>query len=266
MMALGARHFREFNPVYADRCLAAATRAWAFLAAHPENHPADLSAFHTGTYQCPDPTHRLWAAAELWETTGEDGYRKEFEQRAQQISFGKRGPEWGDAHDLALGTYLLSKRAGRDATMVARLRADLIAQADDIVETARHNAHARPLGDAVGSFFWGCNGSVAAQTYLLQIAHLVAPNPDYRNTAADALGYLSGRNYHGRSYVSGLGYQPPEHAHDRRGLPQLPGYLVGGPWPTARHWYDQWKDPSRNEIAINWNGSLIYALAAFVEK
>ena len=265
MMALGARHFREFDAAYADRCLVAANRAWTFLAAHPEDHPADLAAFHTGAYLCPDFSHRLWAAAELWETTGDDTCKKAFEQQAEKISFSQKGPEWSDVHDLALGTYLLSRRGGRDPALVARLRDDLVANADRIVAVARQNAHARPLGDAASSYSWGCNSSVAAQTYLLQIAQLVVPNPEYRNTAADALGYLFGRNYHGRSYVTGLGYQPPEHAHDRRGTPQLPGYLVGGPWPTARHWYDQWKDPSRNEIAINWNGALIYAMAAFVE-
>ncbi len=265
MMALGARHFREYNAAYADRCLLAATRAWAVLAAHPEDHPADLSAFHTGTYACPDPVHRLWAAAELWETTGDAVYKTDFEQRAQKVEFSPMGPDWGDLHDIALGTYLLSKRTGRDAALLAHLKTNLIARADTIVQTARHNAHARPLGDIARSFFWGCNGTVAGQTYLLHIADHVSPNPAYRSTGADALGYLFGRNYHGRSYVSGLGFQPPEHTHDRRGTPQLPGYLVGGPFPGARYWYDQWKDPSRNEIAINWNGSLIYALAAFVE-
>ena len=266
MMALGARHFREFNPAYADRCLAAATKAWDFLVAHPEDHRADLKGFHTGTYDCADTSQRLWAAAELWETTGNDSYQKEFEQRAGGVSFGPEGPTWGDVHDLALGTYLLSRRPGRDAALVARLKAELIAQADRIVLSASHNAHARPFGDARNTFFWGCNCSVVAQTYLLQIAQIVAPNPAYRDTSADALGYLLGRNYHARSYVTGLGYQPPEHTHDRRGTPQLPGYLVGGPLPSAREWYDQWKDPSRNEIAINWNGTLIYALAAFVER
>jgi endoglucanase len=266
MMALGARHFRAYDPAYADRCLAAAVRAWDFLAAHPEDHRADLAAFHTGAYQCADATHRLWAAAELWETTGLAGYREEFERRSQPRTFSTSGPTWGDPGDLGLCTYLFSARPGRDAALVARLRAGLAAAADGIVAAAQGNAHARPFGDGAGTFFWGCNATVASQTFLLQNAARVAPNPAYRQTTADALGYLFGRNDHGRSYVTGLGFEPPEHAHDRRGQPQLPGYLVGGPWPTARHWYDQWKDASRNEIAINWNASLLYALAGFVER
>ena len=41
-----------------------------------------------------------------------------------------------------------------------------------------------------------------------------------------------------------------------------PGYLVGGPHPKAADWHDEQGDFRTNEIAINWNGALIYALAA----
>lgn len=268
MMALGARHFREFDPAYADRCLAAARRSWAFLLAHPEQHDADLTGFHTGGYQARDLVHRLWAAAELWETTGEAEYLREFERRVQTTAFSLGGPTWGDVGDLALGTYLTASRTEpRNAALVRHLTNSLLDQAGRVVENCRVNPHGRPFGATRGDFFWGCNGSVAAQTYLLQLADRLSPTPEprYRQTAQEALAHLFGRNYHGRSYVTGLGADPPQHLHDRRGDPAWPGYLVGGPHPDARYYLDDWRDASRNEIAINWNASLIYALAAFVE-
>ncbi len=267
MMALGARHFREFDPAYADRCLAAARRSWALLAAHPEHLDADLTGFHTGGYQAPDFVHRLWALAELWETTGEPALLAEFERRAQAVEFTHNGPDWGDVRDLALGTYLeASRKEARRAGLVRHLAGGVIARAERIVEDCRVNPHGRPLGAARPAFFWGCNGSVAAQTYLLHLADRLSPEPVpvFRQTAHEALSHLFGRNYHGRSYVTGLGANPPQHLHDRRGDPAWPGYLVGGPHPDARIYFDVTADPSRNEIAINWNASLIYALAAFV--
>ncbi|MFT3830258.1 MAG: glycoside hydrolase family 9 protein [Opitutaceae bacterium] len=266
MMALGARHFREFDAAYAERCLAAARRSWAFLAAHPEQHDADQTDFHTGGYSAPDWSPRLWAAAELWETTGEAAFLAEFERRAVSVEFSQQGPGWGDVRDLALGTYLTSRHGGaRNAGLVRHLTGSLFAQAGRIVETCRVNPHGRPFGATRADFFWGCNGSVAAQTYLLHLADRLSPRPapEYRRAAQQALGHLFGRNYHGRSYVTGIGANPPEHLHDRRGEPAWPGYLVGGPHPDARIYFDDWRDPSRNEIAINWNASLIYALAAF---
>jgi endoglucanase len=92
---------------------------------------------------------------------------------------------------------------------------------------------------------------------------------EYYDTCLDALNHLFGRNYYGRSYVTGLGFRPPLHPHDRRDTGDYvenpwPGYLVGGPHPKATDWHDIQKDYYSNEIAINWNAALVYALAPFV--
>jgi endoglucanase len=86
----------------------------------------------------------------------------------------------------------------------------------------------------------------------------------------EAINHLFGRNPFGRSYVTGLGDRPPQFPHDRRSgsddvVPPWPSYLVGGPWPKPTDWYDAQEDYKTNEIAINWNGALIYALAGFVD-
>ena len=265
-MAAAARTFRAYDADYAARCLAAAKVSWACLAAHPQNMAPDLHEFHTGAYAPDDATHRLWAAVELWETTGEETYLREFERRAGEYrNYEENGPSWGDSRDLAFGTYLLSRRpAARDAALVARLSHELVATADKIVATAAGSAYARPMGGERGSWFWGCNGMIAAQTYLLEVANRVRPNPRYRATVLDAVAFLFGRNYHGRSYVTGLGANPPEHPHDRRGEPAWPGYLVGGAWPTGRDWVDDYKHYELNEIALNWNAALVFALSGLV--
>ena len=48
--------------------------------------------------------------------------------------------------------------------------------------------------------------------------------------------------------------------------PAWPGYLVSGPNPKATDWKDDQRDARTNEIAINWNAALIYALAACLDK
>jgi endoglucanase len=266
VFAAAARHFRRYDARFADRCLAAALKSGAYLTAHPQDVPADQQQFHTGTYAVSDASHRLWAAAELWETTGEPRYLREFEHRAAGVDFVVLGPTWGDATDLALGTYLLSHHpARRNRSLVARLQASLFSQAAGIVATADRHGYGRPLGGDRPTWFWGGNGSVVAQTYLLHVADRLRPDPRYRQTALDALAFLFGRNFDGRSYVTGLGANPPEHPHDRRGEPAWPGCLVGGGWPDGKSWRDEQRDARLNEIAINWNAALIYALAAFVE-
>ncbi len=266
VFAAAARHFGPYDKGFSDTCLAAARKGWACLAEHPGNVPPDLHAFHTGTYDVNDDSHRLWAAEELWETTGELPLLRDFERRAAGREFVLPGPSWGDAQDLALGSYLLSRHpADRDPALVARLQESLFARAGRIVATAEGNAYGRPLGGERQAWFWGCNGSVAAQTYLLHVADTLKPDPRNGAAALDALAFLFGRNFNGRSYVTGLGANPPQHPHDRRGEPAWPGCLVGGGWPDGKSWLDVRENARLNEIAINWNASLIYALAAFVQ-
>jgi endoglucanase len=268
MLAAGARHFREFDAEYAARCLAAAERSQEFLAAHPGNHRANLTNFSTGTYQTGDDDDRMWALAELWAATGRTNYLAELEQRIR----GRDGRfeaawDWGNVRNLGLLTYLFSTRDGRDTSLVAALRTNLLATADNIVRTRDEHGYARPLGTA---YSWGGNGTVARQTLVLQAAYRISPQPQYQHAALDALGYLFGRNPFGRSFVTGLGANPPQNPHDRRSgadnvTEPWPGYLVGGPNPRAIDWRDEEGDYRTNEIAINWNGALIYALASFLE-
>jgi endoglucanase len=275
VMAKAARIFQQYDEPFARRCLMAAETSYRFLAAHPKDHRPDLSAFSTGAYDSPDSDDRLWAAAELYETTGNEAYLRDIEQRLRATTDSTAPApvavdvdwDWGNVRNLGLFTYLLSQREGRDAALVDRLHRAAIRAADSIVETARSHPYGRTLG---AKHYWGCNGSVARQTINLHVAHRLTGKAAYRSALLDAINHLFGRNPFGRSYVTGLGHRPPQVPHDRRSgsddvAPPWPGYLVGGPWPRATDWYDAQEDYKTNEIAINWNGALIYALAAVID-
>jgi endoglucanase len=267
VLASAARAFRPHDDSYARRCLAAARRAQEFLSAHPENRRADLTGFTTGAYQTDDADDRLWAAAELWEATGERAHLAEFERRARAFPV-KFDADWGwgNVKNLGMITYLDSRRHGRDPALVRELRSALKAAADRIVRLRDAHGYARPLA----RYYWGANGGVANTTVLLHAAQRAAPNVAYVETALDALHHLLGRNYYGRSFVTGVGFDPPRRPHDRRSMGQpgratWPGYLVGGGWPRATDWADEEENFRVNEIAINWNAPLIYALAAALD-
>jgi endoglucanase len=268
MLAEAARVYRPFDPAYAARCLAAARRSYVFLQAHPANHPADLRDFTTGAYQTNDADDRLWAAAELWATTGDAACRADFEARAR-ADREKFALDWGwsNVQNLGLLTYLFSQRDGRDPQLVAEIKTALLETADRVVRQRAAHGYARPLGTR---YYWGANGGVVNTTVLLQAAYRLTAKRVYVETTLDALGYLFGRNYYARSFVTGVGANPPLHPHDRRSMgqpttPTWPGYLVGGGWPHATDWVDVSENYRVNEIAINWNAPLIYALAGFID-
>jgi endoglucanase len=266
MLAMASRAFRPYDATYADKCLNAAKVSYAFLKANPNNTNPDQSAYTTGGYTTTDPDDRLWASAEMWETTGDSSYLSDFESRANtsspkiNVDF-----DWGNVNNLGMFTYLLSTRTGKNQTLYDSIKSALISSADSIVNTRNSHGYGRPLGT---TYYWGCNGSVARQTMILQIANQLSPKSDYTSTALDAIGFLFGRNYYDRSFVTGVGINPPNSPHHRPSggdsvTDPWPGYLVGGGWPGAKDWVDNQESYATNEVAINWNGALIYALAGF---
>jgi endoglucanase len=71
VLAKASRAYRTYDPAFADRCLEAARLSYAWLAANPDDARPDQSGFSTGGYFTRDPDDRFWAAAEIWEATGD---------------------------------------------------------------------------------------------------------------------------------------------------------------------------------------------------
>ena len=263
-MAMAARYFKQYDPAYALTCLEAAKRSYNFLKNHPETKPWNQGKFRTGAYQADDRFSRLWVAAELWETTGELSYLNDFEARAR--TFNPRVDDdwdWGNIKNLGMFTYLLSERPGKDEALYTEIRNACIEAADGIVKHTRNDPFGRPFS----RYFWGCNGTVARLAINLSVANKIEPREEYIHAGQEILGHLFGRNFYGRSYVTGLGVNPPMFPHDRRSAADnveapWPGYLVGG-GHTPTDWVDDQKSYSHNEIAINWQAPLVYLLAWF---
>ena len=265
MMAKAARIYRPYDVAFADHCLAAARVSYAFLTANPANQAANQSGFSTGGYTTGDGDDRLWAAAEMWETTGDPAALADFEARAEgQNPQVDSDFDWSNVKNLGMLLYLQSRRDGRNSTLVNAIRASLLEAAATLVSARNSNGYGR----ALTRYYWGSNGSVARTCMVLQAANRVAPDAAYLDTCTDQLGWLFGRNQYNRSQVTGLGIDPPLHPHHRPSgadgiAPPWPGLLVGG-GDKATDWVDVQEDYRVNEVAINWNAALIYALAGFL--
>ena len=296
MMSMASRHFKPYDKVYSKKCLKAAKVSWQFLVEHPENKGFVQGDFSTGSYMTGDDDDRLWAAAELWETTGDKDILAYLEQRIGNMVeavrrgsngnnapktgsgmpdvtlpfFGMRrarplidsGWDWGNVTNLGMWTYVLSNRKGRNPELVAEVKQAVAANAKSIADQVASDEYGCPIT----SFYWGCNGTAARLSVNLHVAEMFNPEVSYKTTIERIARWILGNNYYHRSFVTGLGINPPMHPHDRRSAADgieapWPGYLVGG-GHTATDWVDDQEDYSRNEIAINWQAGLVYLLAA----
>jgi len=281
VMAAAARVFRPFDRAYAGRCLAAARKAWAWVELHPNaifRNPAGVNTGEYGDADCSD--ERLWAAAELWRTTGEAPFETYFLAHYTEFHLGATAPPegWNKVSNMALWTYALG--GGKNAAALASIRRESAAAADQIVERTAANGYRVSLQP--GDYVWGSNGVVANYGMQLLVADALHPDARYRAAALDNLHYLLGRNTFSLSFVTWVGEHPYRHPHHRpsggdTNPEPWPGLLSGGPnrgrqdaavaklpsdLPPAKVYVDDEASYSTNEIAINWNAPLVFLLAA----
>ena len=276
VMAEAARIYQPYDADFAAKCLAAARLSYGFLQANTGPVVPSTPDFSTGGYgDSNDSDERTWAAAELWETTGEADFLTDFETRAAR---GQLSPtfDWQNVGNLGMFTYLLSKRDGRNATLVASLSSSLNTTAEQLVRLATTNSWGRPMG-----YSWGANGAVARTAMNLATANALTPDARYVNAIGSGLDHLLGRNHYDRSQITMVGNNPPLHPHHRPSASDTvvdpwPGLLVGGQdCPSGASncstapkydWQDTQSAPNLNEIAVNWNGALVYAAAAMASQ
>ena len=285
VMAAAARIFRPFDPDFAAAALAAAERAWRWLSLHPSVVFKNCCGVQTGEYgdaNCAD--ERLWAAAELFRTTGAAEYNAYFTANhasARPGLIGGGAPSWQDVGTLALLTYYFSAPPATDEAVRAEIRADTLAAADAIVARTAANPYHVSLRST--DYVWGSNGVAANYGVLLDLAYAIQPSPAYLDAAADNLHYLLGRNSFGLSWVTQTGRRPFHNPHHRpsgadANAEPWPGLLSGGPnryggdpvidampaTPPARRYKDDQGSYASNEVAINWNAPLVFLLASLL--
>jgi endoglucanase len=281
--AIAARVYKPYDAKFAARTLEAARQAFAWTEKNPNvifRNPKGISTGEYGDANCGD--ERLWAAAELYRTTGEKAYSDYF--LANYAAFLPKldsppAESWSQVAPMGLWTYALARRSGTDKAAVEAIRQRTIAAAQAVVTRTRANGYVNSMKTA--DYVWGSNGVAAGYGMYLLIADRFAPNREFVDTARDNLHYLLGRNAFSLSWVTQLGENPFMHPHHRpSGSSHLPapwpGLLSGGPdrgrndavlaalpkdTPPAKDYADQLGSYASNEICINWQASLVFLLA-----
>jgi endoglucanase len=274
MMAMAARIYRPFDNIFSANCLMMAKNAWVWAIKNPAiefKNPPDV---YTGDYG--DKTFDdefLWAASELYITTGDTEYSKFLLSRSS-IFRNYSVPEWPNVASLGFQSLATIKN-NLDSTVLSTIRNAIVERCKILVNEISNN----PFRLTNTKFSWGCNGSFAQAGVTLIYGFLLTRDSAYLYAADELADYLLGKNATGYSFFTFYGAKSVMNPHHRPSYSDnivmpIPGFLAGGPNPgrqdrapyaylqPAKSYSDVMESYASNEVAINWNSPATFLLAA----
>ena len=258
-----------------------------------ETYDPDIT---TGTYGDSNADDEFfWAASELYIATKKAEYLKDVRKYMPE-SIGLMS--WGYVAPLGVFSWLQYEKrmlaekpfwkempwgywgiTDTEQEIINECRKLLMEYCDKAIKDAEGSCFNSAYGNKPEDFVWGCSSSFCDQAICFLYAYDLTGDEKYLKNAYRNVNYILGQNATGYCYVTGFGSKSPMHPHSRLchsdGVEApIPGLLVGGPNPgqqdiaevgsyTSDYPDESYEDvmPSyaSNEIAINWNASLLAA-------
>jgi endoglucanase len=263
-LALMARLYEPFDATLASQYLTVAEQAFAYAAAHPgttsDNFYEDSN----------EEDNVLCGAVELFRATGDEAYLTEARDRNRAINEHGWVVDWSNAAD-----YCRHSLAVVEGGPAVSYWSRTVERYRNAVSGDQYVSGLIYFGEW-GSLRYGLGAGFSAALYATLTGDIAA-----KDLAQSQFDYAQGNNEYGRSFVVGVGENPPRWPHHRNAYGQevfdgnfaaspthsLLGALVGGPTKdftdvSSAGYDDSLHDYIGNEVTIEYNSSLV-GLAAF---
>ena len=260
-----------------------------------EAYDPDITTGAYGDFSADDEF--FWAASSLYLATKKAEYLEDvkqyFPESFKLMSWGYVAPlgifNWLQyekrmlAHKPFWGKDLFGKPyciTAEEQEIIDSCKAMLLEYCDATILDVEGSCFNNSYGNKPDEFLWGCSSSFCDQAICFLYAYEVTGDEKYLVNAHRNVNYILGQNATGYCYVTGFGTKSPMFPHSRLchsdGVEApIPGLLVGGPNPDqndiieVKKYDSDYPDESymdimpsyaSNEIAINWNASLVAAI------
>ncbi len=294
VFALANTVYGAYDKEYAKLLLERSLKAYKWL---ESNNDAVLfknaEGSNTGEYpENEDNSNRFWAAAALFEATGEKKYYQDALKQKPFIEAYDKGDAfkeytgniftcfgWADVAGLGALSLILKDEVSELYEFVKQA---LIEEANRLVKNSSENGFGLCMKKE--NFIWGSNMELLKYLMVLTVANKLEPKAEFVNTLTAGLNYLLGCNSMDVSYVTGNGEKAFKNPHLRptfaAKLDAWPGLVSGGPntglqderaqelpkdTAPMKCYIDHVDCYSLNEITIYWNSPLVFVLAGLLK-
>ena len=230
VMAQASRVFRQVDPAFSQRCLAAAKLSWEWLGKNP------AVAVEDPDYADADPgQEELWALGEMARATESQSLRNRFEIQSQSVPL--KTVSWMTPQFFGYMAQYFDEGAAPEEK--ENIEQALAAIGDDLAQKAGSGGYGVCV--TADEYYWGSNENILNKAAALLFAYHMTGNGKYKDAALRQMNYLLGLNSLNLSFVTGHGARAESHPHhwDYASLGiVMPGWPGGG----ANH-YPQGADP-----------------------
>src|SRR5499426_1490487 len=264
-LALMSINYRSTDAAYANQCLTAArelfnmARTSVATCSGAGCRGQDGGDFYNSSSHFDD---LAWGAIWLYVATGEQSFLDPVDGWISQPNDGNDNPyqkRWTMAwDDMTLANLLKMHQLTGRVKYRDGLRWNLVWFRDTLQKTPA----GLPWLDQ-----WGVLRYASAEAGLGFLAYKLFGYDDFFSKGSFIVNYVLGSNPRGGSYMTNYLTNPPRHPHHRaneptRGGPTngMIGGLVGGP-ALNDSWTDDVNDFRANEVALDYNASLVFSLA-----
>ncbi|NNK75961.1 MAG: cellulase [Maribacter sp.] len=276
------RIFENTDAIYAQKCLLASKKAYAWALKNPNVEFLNPEGVSTGQYGDKNfDDEWFWANAELFISTQNKKYLNALTKDPFNFEF-VPGDNWTKFMRFMGMFTLLENKKVLPQEVYESLKTGILRTADELLKRTQELDYFQPLDD----FQWGSNSDVLNAALLMSQAYRLDPKPDYLIAVQHAADYVLGNNATGYSFITGFGHKTPMFIHHRQSeadgiVEPVPGLISGGPnfgkqdtsdgvvYPEnaspMQSWVDQEPSYASNEICLNWNAPLTYVLG-FLEQ
>ena len=282
--AMAARIYKYKHPKQAARYLKAAKKSWSYLQTIDEqvfdyyeednkgSGPYMYNETDSEAYLTFDWDDRLWAAMELFITTGDKSFQRYVNQTLPQTTL--EIFEWKNPSSLALAHALFNPALSAHNKWRENVKNKIMARANVLL----NNIAASGYRIANSRFLWGSNKMTIEEGIILVYAYRLSKDTAYLDAAIYQLDYILGSNPFNMTFVTGVGKNPVKHISHlylTAAKTTLAGLLVGGPNNLAQakiapknkgplSYADDLRSYATNEYAIDYNASLIALMGLLI--
>jgi len=266
---------------FADQCIAAARRAWAYLEARPKEHTWVSGAGRSYYYDAADAAKiKFLAAAALYRAAGEDKFQKYVIDNYRGFNYSREfnANQVVTIGDIGTGFLHYAMSQNPNSAVIKFFREKFEGFEKDILKT--YNDKAWPAALVDWAYFWGSNKPVVRIPVELYMCNRVLNKDTAKSIQVlrDAVNYILGINPLSFSFISGFGENSVKSIYSGiftyDNIYETPkGYLAGGAnqyeagfmsnYP-AKCYVDSDREWTTNEHAIYWNAAMVLCLTVTI--